>query len=70
MAPRGVLWSWGSRLRSRLCVGAGTEKLLTRCTAGLVTEVHHAPGVYPGLGVKVNIKVMHWDWDREVADWV
>ena len=48
MAPRGVLWPWGSR--SRLCVGTGTEKLLTRCTLGLATELHHGPGVYRGPG--------------------
>ena len=28
----------------------GSTNLLTRCTLGLVTEVHHGPGVYRGPG--------------------
>ena len=28
----------------------GTENLLSRCTLGLATEMHHGPGVYRGPG--------------------
>ena len=31
-------------------------------------DVSWGPGVYRGPGVKV--KVMRWDWDREVADYM
>jgi len=31
-------------------------------------DVPWPPWVYCGHGVKVKVKVMRWDWDREVAD--
>ena len=34
--------------------------MLTRCTLGLVTEVHHGPGCTVALGVKVKVKVTRW----------
>jgi len=31
---------------------------------------HGPQGCTVALGVKVKVKVMRWDWDREVADLV